>query len=340
MKIEISEKQVVHLDAKNRAHIKYKLRFWDQSNNPIEDKALQVYEGNELLYDTDTNFEGVAEVELIMDVINETRKTLNFVIGNESRTKVFLLEVGDQKINSAIEKVGNPSPQDRANKAKRFFPEINVGIFEDKNGEVLIDSHGNIITSTSYDKIHDPDLYKNFIAEKNSKYYLLNHAGNTVGSDAFDEIVINTPIANYYRVTKNGKHGIMRNSGDYLISGLSRKAYLLKEPNHEFPFYQISDGNKYKLINDRKKEISGWYERIYCNEATGKTRDAMRYNSSNKYVGSIDGRPYKYLVLSLDDKIADLDTEGRRCMCSECKGRNTSYISGSRHAMCLKEDIQ
>lgn len=257
MKIEIKDKLIGSVDKNNRAHITYKLQFWDKDNNPMENQPVQVYEENILLYDTDTNIEGGADFEVVIDIIKETRKTLNFIVGNETRTKVFVLDIEDKKINAATETQTQITTSNKISSSKRFFSEHQIWLINKGDHEFLTDSTGNII-SPNFDKHEIRD--NRIIAIKE-------------GTNTYQEAIVtkNNTLSSWYKF-------ISIDQGKIKAFDRSRYAYI-KEDGRVFGWYDYitfkggltiatnKDTNKKELeaIIYEDGTLSNWYDAIFTN---------------------------------------------------------------------------
>jgi len=102
MKIETKNSHLKYVDDNCHAFIDYRLAFWDQFNNPLENRQVEVFEGKEKIFDSDTDCDGVACITLIFNVATEVRKRILFVIGNEKRENFFILDQIDPQITEKI----------------------------------------------------------------------------------------------------------------------------------------------------------------------------------------------------------------------------------------------
>lgn len=239
MRIDILSQNIKHVDVDKRAHIAYELQFSNDENNPIENAAVQVFEGNELVYDTDTNIDGVANIELILDIIKETRKVLDFAIGIERRTKVFLLELGDEKVVEVVSRM-KTARQDRLQMCDRFFPELCVGISKEINRyiltgrDVLIDEHGELLCSRSFTSIGDFMSSGFAIAKWGNKYFLINKNGEQV-SKSFD-LITTCELPNCLFVMEDKKYALFEvqshGLGHCLIESVDEFESI---PKHTYP---------------------------------------------------------------------------------------------------------
>lgn len=93
MRVDELKREITELEG-NQFEVNYKFQFFNSENDPIENKQVQVFAGDKLVFDTDTNAEGVADVEVIANIMEETLKQITFVVDGERRDKVLLFEFG------------------------------------------------------------------------------------------------------------------------------------------------------------------------------------------------------------------------------------------------------
>jgi hypothetical protein len=249
MKIDVIDKKIGDIDKNNRAHITYNLQFWDKNNNPMENQPVQVYEENVLLYDTDTNLEGQASFEVIIDIIKETRKTLNFIVGNETRTKVFVLDTGDKKIRSAFPTI-NADNSEKAENYDYIEKRSNRMIrIKDSKESILLK---NGCYSNFYEKL---EIQKGkIIAHNNGLKAILYENGNM--SDWHQQIVVeDDELTIIHRYTPNSiSYAVLFEDGS--ISDFYKLIYRKRDKTI------FTNHNDQKAILYKDQTTSDWYNII------------------------------------------------------------------------------
>jgi|GEM_PF-4331545 len=166
MRIEIAKADFQYIDANNQAHYKYKLQFWDENNDPIEDQEVRGFvedaesETMKKIADTNTNIDGVIEVQVVFDLAKETQKSVQFVIGFEKREAILSVDMTREEIRKKIDAIYTQKKrqklelvaQENADRLKRckelgnFQEKIGIGRILTKGAWVLINNDGAVIS--------------------------------------------------------------------------------------------------------------------------------------------------------------------------------------------------
>jgi hypothetical protein len=202
MRIEVAKSDFLHVDAKNRAHLSYRLRFWDEKNNTIEGKPVQVYEkdsgksAERKISDDNTNIDGEVEIRVVFDLISETQKLLMAVIDDQKREIVLPVDMSNPMIRHHVDALLHKVEAeklmaqmkinaDRLNRCKElgnFQEKIGIGRLFIGTGWVLVD-HSGAVVSPEYKEIKSFDEQKNqaLAQEKEGEWFVyINQRGEII----------------------------------------------------------------------------------------------------------------------------------------------------------------
>lgn len=314
MKIDVLNKDVKYVDPNNRAHISYELQFWDNENNPIEYEEVQVFEDKLLIYDTDTDVEGKAKIELIQNIITEVRKTLDFVVGKHSRSKVFLLEIGDEKVKKSFAKVDEIKKTEeknignRINSCKRFFPKLDVGIVEENGRLILMNGKGVKLSTNAFDEIEDFSSNLS-VARIGTKSYLINSTGEIL-SDWYDKVKV---VRSVFSIAERGVKSVLLNhEGKTILDWCDDIRF-----DSNLGIYVAMRAGKELFLDQNGETIIDWCDDI---EKINGSDCRLSFNKGHVslYSGLSDGK-FKDSLRDLDSLFVNKKNE--RIMVGEKKGK-------------------
>lgn len=226
MKIEQIDRRVDNLGTDSHVHVKYRLRFLDGNNNPIENEQVQVFQDEKLIFDADTNAEGVAMIEVLADIIKEMNRRVTFVVGLEQkRDYVFSFEVEVKQRENEIlarERAQQQVCKKRISSCKSFFPALKIGVTMEDGKEALINDNGELLSGW-FDEINLDVERQVAIIRKDNKYALLDLSGEKGTVGWCDELTL-TSIDGVWTGRKDKKY--------YLYTTLDNGRFGVKKWNH------------------------------------------------------------------------------------------------------------
>ena len=103
MKIEISDKQnVLYVDQEKRAGVKLGVQVLDNENVGAGGKSFKVMEGGEMVFEGNTDPNGMAEITLVFNLREDVRKSVQFVLGEWRKDKVVVLDKGSPLVQEEM----------------------------------------------------------------------------------------------------------------------------------------------------------------------------------------------------------------------------------------------